>query len=263
MPDIEVHTLESGRVTLDHSMLAQLTDIGKEVEIPFPFYVIDHPEGVALVDTGQSYELVEDPENYGPHGAPGLVDFVENIDMDENEKAIHRLEDLGYSPSEVDTVIMSHLHMDHAGGISDFPDAEFIVQHDELQYASWPEPVQAGFYQEGDFGVLRTPEFDVSVAHGSVDVFGDGRVETIPTPGHTPGHQSVKIELDDAGTVILGMDVSHTQIGFEQDLATSFDWSTTIGNESRRKLKNVARKEDAEVYINHDSELVERSEPLI
>lgn len=262
MPDMEVHTLEGGRVTVDHSMFVQLTDIGKEIEVPIPFYVIDHPEGVALVDTGQSYELAEDPENYGPHGAPGLVDFAENIDMSEDEKAIHRLEDLGYSASEVDKVILSHLHMDHAGGITDFPDAEFIVQHKELQYASYPEPIQAGFYQEGDFGVLRTPEFDVTVAHDSVDVFGDGQVVTIPTPGHTPGHQSVKLELDDAGTTILGMDVSHMRVGYEENLATSFDWSTTIGNESRRKIKNIARKEGAEVHINHDNELVEKSESL-
>lgn len=262
MADIEVHTLESGRVTIDQSMLVQLTGIGEPIEIPFPFYVIDHPEGVALVDTGQSYELVEDPENYGPHGAPGLVDFVENIDMTEDETAVNLLEDQGYSASEVDVVVQSHLHMDHAGGITDFPDAEFIVQYDELQYASWPEPIQAGFYQEGDFGVLRTPEFEVNAATGSVDVFGDGRVVTIPTPGHTPGHQSVKLELDDAGTVILGMDVSHLRAGYDENLATSFDWSTNIGNKSRQKIKNIAREENAEVYINHDSPLTERSEPL-
>jgi glyoxylase-like metal-dependent hydrolase (beta-lactamase superfamily II) len=244
-------------------MLLQLTDIGETITIPFPFYVIDHPEGVVLVDTGQSHELVEDPLNYGPYGAPGLADFVENIDMSEDEEARPLIEDLGYSASEVDVVIQSHLHMDHAGGISDFPDAKFVVSQEEMKYASAPEPIQDGFYQEGDFGALRSAEFDVDFTHGNrYDVFGDGSIVTIPTPGHTPGHQSVKVELENEGTVILGMDISHQRDGYEQNLATSFDWSTTIGNQSRRKMKNIAQREDAPVYVNHDSELTDRDEPL-
>jgi glyoxylase-like metal-dependent hydrolase (beta-lactamase superfamily II) len=144
------------------------------------------------------------------------------------------------------------LHIDHAGGISEFPDSEFLVQKAELQYAWWPiDPVQRSMYLEGDIAPLRSPEYDVTELLGEHDLFGDGSLVCIPTPGHSKGHQSLKIRLDD-GVVILGADIAHLQVGYENDIVASFNWDTERSVESLRRIKHLAETEDAEVYLHHD-----------
>jgi len=252
MAETELYAINTCDWTVDYSLLVQLQNFGEEYTIKCPFYLIDHPEGVVLYDTGVSYELTEDPENYGTYGAPHMAGFVPDIEMTEDQKPVHQLEDLGYSPSEVDYVVMSHLHVDHAGNISDFPNAEFIVHTDELQYAWWPDPAQRLFYLEGDFGVLRSPEYEVTEVEGRYDLFGDGSIVTIPTPGHTPGHQSLKVELENTGTVILASDLAHLRQGYELGFCTAFDWETEAALQSMREVRQEAKKTDAMVNFLHD-----------
>lgn len=261
MGDIKVYSLNTCDWTVDYSLLVQLQNFGEEYTIKCPFYLIDHPEGTVLFDTGVSYEMQEDPESYGTYGAAHLSDFVDAIEMTEDQKPVNQLEDLGYSPSDIDYVIMSHLHVDHAGGISDFPEAEFIIHKDELQYAWWPDPAQRLFYVEGDFGVLRSPEYEVTEVDGRYDLFGDGSVVTIPTPGHSPGHQSLKIELDNTGTVVLAADAAHLRQGYELGLCTAFDWETEAALESMRTIRQEANKSDAMVNFLHDVDDWEKQLP--
>lgn len=254
MADTRIHALNTADWTNDYSMVQQLSDFGEPYAVKCPAFLIDHPEGNVLFDTGVSWEMKQDPENYGPNGAPHMGAHVDNIDMTEDDYVANQIEDMGYSPSEIDYVVMSHLHCDHAGGISDFPDSEFIVQSAELSYAWWPRnPIQQAFYVEGDFTKLRDPEFNVTEVEGRWDILGDGSIVTIPTPGHTKGHQSLKVELADR-TVILGADISHTWEGYETELLASFNWNNNKAVESLRKLKNMGSKNGVEVYNSHDRE---------
>lgn len=138
-----------------------------------------------LIDTGTSYEMLEDPESYGPYGAAYIEDFAaDEIEMSEDQKAVNQIADLGYDPEDIDQVVMTHLHLDHAGDNHEFPDSEFIVQQAELEYAWWPaDPIQQKLYVEGDFGLFHSSEYSVTAIDGRYDVFGDGTVECIPTPG--------------------------------------------------------------------------------
>jgi len=167
------------------------------------------------------------------------------------------LEEAGYAPEDVDYVIMTHLHSDHAGQIGTFRDARFIVQQRELRYAHWPVPVQDVFYLEGDFDTLRSAEYDVTPLAGEYDVFGDGSVRTFPTPGHTPGHQSVVVELPETGTVILGADVAHRQDGYDREHLASFNWDLSESLASLRDVKARARRTDAEVFVTHDNDHID------
>jgi glyoxylase-like metal-dependent hydrolase (beta-lactamase superfamily II) len=151
---------------------------------------------------------------------------------------------------------MTHLHNDHAGTIEDFPDAEFIVQQEELRYAFWPESSQQLFYLQGDFGVLRSPEYSVTAINGAYDVFGDDSVVTIPTPGHTKGHQSLRVELGDQ-TVVLSADVALQQSGYEQELPVSFNWSLEDSVASIRKIREEVRRTDAELVLHHEREHID------
>jgi glyoxylase-like metal-dependent hydrolase (beta-lactamase superfamily II) len=256
MADTKVYALNVADWTNDYSMLQQLSDFGEPYAVKCPAYLVDHPEGTLLFDTGPSWEMKQNPADYGPNGAAHMEAHVDNIDMTEDDHITNQLDDLGYSPSEIDYVAMSHLHVDHAGGISDFPDSEFLIRQEELQYAWWPRnPIQQAFYVEGDFTKLRDPDYSVTEVEGEddFDVFGDGSVVLFPTQGHTAGHQSMEVDLGDR-SVILAADISHTWEGYETELLASFNWDNNKAVESLRKLKARARDEDTEVYNSHDRE---------
>jgi glyoxylase-like metal-dependent hydrolase (beta-lactamase superfamily II) len=115
------------------------------------------------------------------------------------------------------------------------------------------------FYLDGDFSMLRSAHYDVTVVEGEYDVFGDGSVVTVPTPGHTPGHQSVQVELGDR-TVILGIDVAHQQDGLDREHCASFNDDLGQSLTSMRELKARAKREDADLYVTHDNDHIEAFE---
>jgi glyoxylase-like metal-dependent hydrolase (beta-lactamase superfamily II) len=253
----ELQEFNTAHWALDNSFMEQLTDPGESYTAVCPFYVVDHPEGTAVIDTGLSHEMLDDPADYGPYGAEFMEAFLPAIEYGPEMHPRTQLEDAGYSPGDVDYLVLTHLHSDHAGHIDTFPDAEIIVQRDELRYAHWPVPVQEVFYLEGDFDMLRSGEYDVTPVDGEYDVFGDGSLVTFPTPGHTPGHQSVQVELPDTGTVILGADVAHKQSGYEREHLAAFNYNLSQSIDSLRALKARARRTNAEVFITHDNEHID------
>jgi glyoxylase-like metal-dependent hydrolase (beta-lactamase superfamily II) len=249
-----LYTLNTGHWTFDFSMAVQMTNLGEPYAGTCPVYLIDHPEGTVLFDTGLSYDMQTDPMTYGPDGAPHMTEFVDAIEMDESQRVTHLLEDVGYSPADVDVVVMSHLHTDHAGNLDVFVDAgaEIVVQKDELRYAWAPDGIQRLFYLTGDLVPLRRLDADVTPVDGEYDVFGDGSIVAFPTPGHSPGHQSLQLELPDAGTVILAADAANHRQGYEEELAASFAWNLEASIDSIHDVKHRERTHDADVYVHHD-----------
>lgn len=251
MEEIRLYRLNTAEWTLDYSAAVQLQNPGEPYVGWCPCYLVEHSEGLVLFDTGVSREMAADPANYGPSGAPHMVDLVETLDVSVGRSPTDHLADLGYEPADVDYVVLSHLHTDHAGNVDAFPDAEFVVQKRELRYAFWPDGVQRVFYLEGDFHHLRSHEYDVTTVTGEYDLFGDGSVVAFPTPGHTPGHQSLAIELE-SRSVILASDVANSRLGYEEELVPSFVWSLEESIESIGRVRDRARRTDAEVVIHHD-----------
>lgn len=200
-----------------------------------PIYLIDHPNGVVLYDTGLNFDLYREP---GAYNAPYVVErLFDDVEMTATMTPVNRLDEIGYNPGEVDYVVLSHLHYDHAGNVRSFPDAEFLVAREELRYAWWPDPGQWFAYVEGDFYPLRRPEYDVAPVHGEYDVFGDGRVVCVPTPGH----QALHVQLAPDRSVILAGDTTHLRSGFERELCTAFDWNMDATVRSIRSLRERAR----------------------
>ena len=161
-----------------------------EDAMPIYAYLIEHPKGRVLVDTGESYELRD-----------------KNAVMKEEETIVPQLARLGYTPEDIDIVVIRHMHLDHAGYMSSFPGAVFIVRREELRAAWWPEPYEHGYclpnYEKTrDFRYIQPdPEEDY-------DVFMDGRIVLIDTRGHSRGHQSVVLDLPNTGKVVLAVDAA-------------------------------------------------------
>ena len=256
MAEIELYAMNTADWEYEYSAMMRLERPGETYPSLAPFYLIDHPEGVVLFDTGTSAEMLGDPANYGAYGASHMEESAgEEIEPTEDGPASEQIAALSYEPEDVDQVVLSHLHLDHAGDIDSFSESTIVVQQDELEYAWWPaDPIQRSLYLEGDFGPLRSGAFDVREIEGSCDVFGDGTVRCLPTPGHSAGHQALCVELENAGTVVLGADLAFTQEAYERELQPPFVWNTREALRSNRTVRNLERAEDATVYLAHDRE---------
>jgi N-acyl homoserine lactone hydrolase len=165
---------------------------GETVVSPDFVYVIEHPKGLVVVDTGV-HPLV-------------AASLGEQITWNEAQDSVAaKLKAMGATAADVRYVVQTHLHYDHAGGLPSLPGVPVVVQASELAFALEPPVYQADFYHPPDFsGPVSWEPID-----GEHDLFGDGKIVLIPTPGHTPGHQAVLVDLD-SGPVLLGGDVHYS-----------------------------------------------------
>jgi glyoxylase-like metal-dependent hydrolase (beta-lactamase superfamily II) len=168
-----------------HSPAAGMGLTGDRVAVPIPFYVIERDDGVTLFDAGLPAAMCDRNESY--------LTILRGEDLDvtmtEETTVTRCLERLDIDPAKVRQVVVSHLHFDHAGGLKELPNAALVVQRRE-----W----EAGFEREvaNHYG-LRKRYFDlghqVQLIDGEHDLFGDGSAVCIPSFGHTPGHQSLRV----------------------------------------------------------------------
>ncbi|MBR3397441.1 MAG: N-acyl homoserine lactonase family protein [Lachnospiraceae bacterium] len=201
--------------------------------IPIYAYLIEHPKGLVLVDTGESYELRD-----------------ENAVMEEKDTILYKLQELGYTPEDIGYVVISHLHMDHSGYLSSFPNATFIVRRAELMYAWWPEPCKLGYdfrtYEKThDFRYIQLDDDE------EYDIFMDGTVVLIDTRGHSRGHQSVIVDLPKTGRTVLAMDAVPTREIMERGFSgrpSADGWAET---RSIRKVRDLAAA-GCKVLFAHD-----------
>lgn len=215
--------------------------------MPVPFFLIEHDRGLLLYDTAMAPSAAEDPAGtYGP-----LLTHM-GLEFEPEQRIDRRLATLGLTCADVTHVVLSHPHWDHAGGLHLFPHAKLYAGADDLPFALWPHTAAfEGHFRREDIELTRG--FDWHPLHGDHDVFGDGSVQILSTPGHTPGHQSLLLTMDD-GPLILTGDAVHLQIGLTQMLPSGWDWSTDRAVRSIQRLRTVAEALDAAVWVNHDPE---------
>jgi glyoxylase-like metal-dependent hydrolase (beta-lactamase superfamily II) len=136
---------------------------------------------------------------------------------------------------------ISHSHPDHAGNIEMFPNTLMLVQKVEYEWA--------GSRQDT---VAFNKKHPVKLISGDYDIFGDGSLVLLSTPGHTPGHQSLLVRLPKTGAVILSGDVVHFQTSFEHRYVPDNNWNKQASLQSMDKIAAVMAKEHAQLWINHD-----------
>ena len=167
------------------SVAASMGRAGDRVRAPMPFYVIEHPQGLALFDCGLHEGMLDPSERYRRL----LARQGMNVELTAEATPTARMHALDLDPATVKWVVLSHLHFDHAGGLHQFPNATVVVQSRE-----W----EAGFDDElaARYGLPKA-YFDlghtVKTIDGEHDLFGDGSVTCLPSYGHTPGHQSLRV----------------------------------------------------------------------
>jgi glyoxylase-like metal-dependent hydrolase (beta-lactamase superfamily II) len=226
-------------------------DKQRDVTIPVSMWVIDHPKGLVVFDTGNNVAVTENCKAYW---AAGLCDFLkpsqkraDTIDM--------QLKKLGYSTDQVKVVVTSHSHLDHAGNLKMFPNAIHVFQKAELYQGWWPEQFQ-GRSGKGPFVIADlegTRDYNFLELNGDYDLFGDGSVMILSTPGHTIGHQSMKVTTKAGNTYLITQDAVWMQENLD-GYPAGLNFSVQAYTNSVNRLKYMRDLQQIPLFMAHDQD---------
>ncbi len=228
-------------------------DQDRDVMMPVNMYIIDHPKGLVVFDTGNNVAISDG--NCKSHWNSWICD---NLQPSQTRAEVidKLLEKVGYRVGDVKIVITSHSHLDHIGNIEMFPDAIHVIQKKELYQAWWPEKFQrGGAHVMADYDDAR--DFTYFELGGDYDLFGDGSMVVISTPGHTLGHQSVKVQLADTGTVLLTQDAVWVEENLE-GYPAGLNYSILDYNKSVQRIKMLRDIENAQLWLGHSMNQYEK-----
>jgi len=209
-------------------------DVGKSMEMSENCYLIHHTQGWLLWDTGIPDSIAAMPNGLAPPDPRAIHWRV-------TRTLASQLEMLGVKPADIKYVAISHSHPDHVGNLEMFPQTMLLVQKAEYD---WPNPLGVGRFK---------PEHPVMKLEGDYDVFADGSVTLLATPGHTPGHQSLLVKLPKTGAIVLSGDAVHFQSNWDNRRVPSINTDKDKTAASMQRIADVMAKEHAQLWINHDA----------
>lgn len=212
------------------------------IALPIVSWLIEHPDGLVLFDNGMHVELQSDTARIGRSAELFKPDYKPG------DEVAARLEARTIRPSDIDLMIFSHLHFDHAGGTNQLPDARVVVQQAEWEAGQDQELIELGVYNPADYNHGH----DVQQLEGQHDVFGDGRVVCLPTPGHTAGHQALRVELD-SGPVVLTGDCVYFEQMLSEMLVPRFGHDLDQQRQSMAALADL-RANGCRLLFGHDED---------
>lgn len=246
MAEMRLYAFACGTITMDRTYLAPGLGDGQMIVAPMPFFLVVHPKGNVLVDTGPHRDVITDAEaRWGSR----FLKLATPI-MQPGDDVVTQLASIGYRPDDIAIVVNSHFHNDHAGGNQFFPYATFLVQRAEMD--AWRDPglrQRMNYYPADVDHPLRYQEIE-----GDHDVHGDGTITLFPTFGHSPGHQSVLLRLPKSGPIILTGDGCYLRDNLEQLIVPKIGWDREVMGRSIAKLREIRDRELALVIYGHDAD---------
>jgi glyoxylase-like metal-dependent hydrolase (beta-lactamase superfamily II) len=247
------------RIRKPGGLLRVLTDSAWTDWLPIYAWVIDHPEGIIVVDTGETART-SDPD-YFPTWHPYYRGSV-RMNVRPEEEIGPQLRSMGIMKQDVKALVLTHFHTDHAGGLHHFPDTEILVSGSDYRLASgfsgrllgylphrWPEwfsPTPVAFEPES-FGT-----FDQAYK-----ITKSGDVIIVPTPGHTPGHMSVLVKSEDVIFFLAG-DTSYSQKLLIKRVPDGVSPRASVTLDTMDRILALARTEPLVYLPSHDPESVDR-----
>ncbi len=240
--------MSCGRIRCRKNIYIPEADRDEYVDSPVPVFLVKHPEGNVLFDTGPNPEVFEDPAAVWGGLAKAFLPIG-----DKESGIVAQLKKIGLAPGDVKYVVNSHLHFDHAGGNRFFPDATFLVSALEMECARRPELEGKGYFSS-DWDI----PLDYHPLEGAFDIFDDDRLIIHPMPGHTPGHQGMLIRLDKTGPIILAGDATPCHENFEQRLISRNNLDDEQARMTIDRLHEMVACEKAVVIYGHDQREWER-----
>lgn len=238
-----LYVFDCGEIQVDEESVAIFSLTSEEAGtdiLTVPCYLIEHPEGRLIWDAGVPAELAEQ------EGWQTAYDVSVRLDR----TLADQLQDLGLSSTDIDSVAFSHMHWDHVAQANQFTSSTHLIQRPEHAAAFVPEPT-VPYFDPALYGELAGNK--TVLLDGDHDVFGDGRVVIKSTPGHTPGHQSLYVELAETGPIVLSGDLYHFAANRELGRVPTFNYDEDQTRESMAELDAFLEERGAELWIEHDS----------
>jgi N-acyl homoserine lactone hydrolase len=229
----------------DESVWTPGENVGKSIEFSSTCWLIKHRNQWVLWDTGVPQSTLNDPKGWST--LPKLI--VYHLD-----KTISgQLADIGLKINDINYVVLSHTHGDHIGNVGLFPDSKIVMQRAEHSWIYSPDGTNDNVNQLKALArkLMGKPK-DLQLVDGDTDLFGDGSVTLVSTPGHTPGSQSLLVHLKNSGFIILSGDVVHLETSFEKDIVPSLNTDKAASIASMEKVRRMIGTYHAKMFINHD-----------
>jgi len=235
---IRVELLNVGWLTAPAALIRRGEPEGQSLRFPVPAFLVETDQQRILIDTGLNPAAVADPAaHYGEAQALGLFGFEQELSLAEQV-------DL----ETVTTVVLTHLHWDHVGGLPSVPaSTPVVVQRREWEAGHDRALARRNFYFPRDYS---GEERRLVLVDGDHDLLGDGSIELLLTPGHTPGHQSVRV-----GDLVLGADVVHFAAGLDDHRFPAFGDDHDEQGRSADRLRGL-REAGLTVIPGHDPDVL-------
>ena len=231
-----LHVLYCGSLVVDKGTVQTYhVDVGKIVEMPIFAYLIRTEEGNILFDSGIDHDDL-----------PFLSSIGKKIKAKEEDFLLTRLREAEVAPEEINFVLQSHLHWDHSGLLKCFPKARIIVQREEYGYAINPPPFAETFYR---CPYYNSPNLNWQIIDGDESVVPG--ITTIFTPGHTPGHQSLIVNLPESGVIILAGDCAYISENIEREIIPGIFVNPVQALHSLKRLKSLAQITNGQIFFSH------------
>jgi N-acyl homoserine lactone hydrolase len=242
--------------------------VGRSQWLPIPIvaFLLEHPgAGRILIDTGLHPSVAVKPAE--SFGRITLLAF-RDLEMDAGQAVPAQLRERGIDPGEVGTVVMTHLHVDHASGVSEFPEATFFVSRAEWEAGTSQGQLHGYVTRQFDHAFdYRLLDFDGEEPESfsgfarSFDLFGDGSVRAVYTPGHTLGHMSVVVRTA-GGEVLVAGDAIYLRRNLDDNHLPHRTEDDHLYRRSLREIQQyVQETPDAVVIPGHDWEAWQKLEP--
>ena len=235
----------------DESVWTPGENIGKSIEFSSTCYLIRHGGSSLMWDTGVPEATIGDPKGWST--LPKLI--VYHLDR----TITSQLAEIGLKTGDIDYVAISHTHGDHIGNVKLFPDAAVLLQRAEYDWINSGPPTDPNLNQLVTLArqLMGHPR-NLKLIDGDLDVFGDGSVILISTPGHTPGSQSLMVHLANSGYIVLSGDVVHLEENFEKNIVPALNVDKAQSLASMQRIRDIMQKYNAKLFINHDKAQTDR-----
>jgi glyoxylase-like metal-dependent hydrolase (beta-lactamase superfamily II) len=228
---------------------------------PINVYVVEHRDGLVLFDTGQDRACVTDP-SYFPSGFTGMLyRRLARFEIAPDQTLSARLAAIGYDIRDVHTAVLSHLHQDHIGGLRELGHADIVVDRGEHQSLEQPRPEARGLLPKHiDLPGLRwrpvtpqpTGDPDLAPFTAAHDLFGDGRLMLLPTPGHTPGSLSMLVREPRATPLLMVGDLTYDAYLMQDGHLPGLGQRAQVGQSTRAVNLLRGRHPDLTILPAHD-----------
>jgi len=239
---MKMHLLSGGRLRMRRGVYYPEAEKGETFELPVSCVLLKHPQGNVLFDTG-CHPAAAEGDGQARWGA--LAKAIVPI-FEVQDAVVHQLPKAGLTADDIDVVVCSHFHIDHCGCNEFFKRATIVCHAAELEAARSPEARAAGYFAEDwDHG---QPIETIDAQH---DLFGDGKLTLIPTPGHTPGMTIAHVALDRDGAFVLASDAAAVRENLDRRQPPKVTWDI---DRTVDALDEIARLQagGATVLFGHD-----------